>query len=251
MCYYGWSSVLFATLSGIYVPILTVILHKVRDKFWWDNWKSDIRQRVLKCPHCAIQRLQRPDKQRLLRFSHPDRRFQCVTLDIMQVSPTSKEGNKKVIVMGDLFSRYVWVVPVKYESAKTIAGVILQEWILRFGPPKRLLTDRAKAFMGNIVQEILCLLGVRKIFTRSYHPQTDGFLDRFKRTLMRDIRAFVNLQNDDWDRHIPAICFKYNTTVHSATNMTPFRAMFGQDAFDFDTELGKQKLRDIDKLSHQ
>ena len=42
-------------------------------------------------------------------------------------------------------------------------------------------------------------------------------------------------------------CFRYNTTVHEATGMTPFKAMFGVDAFELDNEIGLQSRIDEDR----
>ena len=216
--------------SGIAKSSITV-----NERFWWENWKRDVRQWVLNCPHCAVQRLHRPTRQGLLRFWHPERKFQCVALDIMEVPPSSREGFKKIFVIGDLSSRYIWAVSIKTKTAKTISKVIMEEWVLWFGLRERLLTHRANSFMGDVIEEICRLLGVRKIFTSPYHAQTDGFFEPFNRTLMQDINTYVNLLNDDWSDQIPIICFRYNTTVHSDTNMTPFKVMFREEAFDFDT----------------
>ena len=87
-----------------------------------------------------------------MRFWHPGRRFQCIAVDIMEVSSQSKTGFKKIIVIGDLFTRYVWAVPVRDETAETLAIVILEDWILRLGPPERMLMDRAKAFMSKVMK---------------------------------------------------------------------------------------------------
>ena len=42
----------------------------------------------------------------------------------------------------------------------------------------------------------------------------------------------------DLDLHLTMAVFRYNTSVHEATGMTPFKAMFGIEAFDFDAEIG-------------
>ena len=157
----------------------------------WKNCKSDVRKWVVKCPRCAVERMNLPGRQGLMRFWNPSRRFECIAVDVMEVSPASKNGYKKIVVIGDLFTRYFWAAPIKNETAPTLARVILDEWGLRFRPPERLLADRVKAFMSGVIQEMCLLLGVKKVFTSPYHPQTDGFVDRFNRTLMADMRAFV------------------------------------------------------------
>ncbi len=71
------------------------------------------------------------------------------------------------------------------------------------------------------------LLGVHKIICSPYHPQTDGMVERFTRTLCNDLASYVSVDENDWDKHIAMACFRYNTTVKEATGMTPFKAMFG------------------------
>jgi hypothetical protein len=39
-------------------------------------------------------------------------------------------------------------------------------------------------------------------------------------------------------------CFRYNTSVHEATGITAFKAMYGVKAFDFDSEIGLNKMLD-------
>lgn len=61
---------------------------------------------------------------------------------------------------------------------------------------------------------------------------------------MRDIRTYVSVEEDDWDEHISLACFRYNTTVNEATGMSPYKAVFAIDAFEFDAEVGRRMLID-------
>jgi len=218
--------------------------YRIKERFWWPTWKSDVTAHVKKCVNCSVQNLSRPGKQGKMKMWHPVRRFQVMAVDVLEVSPRSRDGNIKVLVMGDLFTRYVWAVPIRDEKAPTVALVILNEWMLRFGPPERMLSDRGKNFVSEIILELCERVGTRKIFTSPYHPQTDGFVERFNRTIMRDIRAYVSIEEDDWDQHVALACFRYNTTVNEATGMSPYRAVFGIDAFDFDAQVGRRMLID-------
>lgn len=90
---------------------------------------------VRSCAHCELQKLARPGKQGRMKKWHPLRRFQVVAVDIVEISARASSGNGKVQVMGDLFSRYVWAVRRKNEKAVTVAKAILDDWMLRYGPP--------------------------------------------------------------------------------------------------------------------
>jgi hypothetical protein len=63
-------------------------------------------------------------------------------------------------------------------------------------------------------------------------------IERLKRTLLKDLRAHVNPDDDNWDELLPQACFRYNTSVHAATGLAPFAATCGTEAFEFDAELG-------------
>lgn len=58
---------------------------------------------------------------------------------------------------------------------------------------EKILSDRRKFFMSDLVRSISEIVGSRKIFTSPYQRQTDGFIEPNDRTLMNNIRAFCVL----------------------------------------------------------
>ena len=56
-------------------------------------------------------------------------------------------------------------------------------------------------------------------------------MERWIRKLAQDLACFVCTGQDDWDLHISLACLRYNTGVHEATQLSPFEAMFGIEAF--------------------
>lgn len=70
------------------------------------------------------------------------RRFQVVSIDVLDASKTLGNTIKKADKMWDFFTRFVWAVPIRDESSRTLARVILDKWILKFVPPENLLSDR-------------------------------------------------------------------------------------------------------------
>jgi hypothetical protein len=75
--------------------------------------------------------------------------------------------------------------------------------------------------------------GVAKIFTSGYHPQCNGMVERFNRTMAADLAKTI-LREESWPEYEATCVFTYNNSVHSATGETPYRAMFGVDCFEFD-----------------
>jgi hypothetical protein len=59
-------------------------------------------------------------------------------MDVLEMSPVTERGNRKVLVIGGMFSRYVVAVPMSDESADTAARVFFDRWVSVIGPPEQL-----------------------------------------------------------------------------------------------------------------
>jgi transposase InsO family protein len=70
-------------------------------------------------------------------------------------------------------------ITVPAETAAAIAEVLFVRWIALFGPPVRLLLDRGKVFVSEVVQNLCAKVGTTRTFTRPYAPQTDGMVERY------------------------------------------------------------------------
>ena len=77
------------------------------------------------------------------------------------------------------------------QEAETVAQKLTDEMFLRFSPPEQLHSDQGRQFESLLVAEICKLLGVRKTRTTPYHPQGDGMVERFNRTLISLLSAAI------------------------------------------------------------
>jgi transposase InsO family protein len=89
-----------------------------------------------------------------------------------------------------------------------------------FGPPEKLLTDLGPNFTSGVIAEMCRLIGIKKVFTSAYHPQTNGFIERYNRTLSTELRRHL-LDEEDLYLSLSMAVFRYNATQHAATGMTP------------------------------
>ena len=58
------------------------------------------------------------------------------------------------------------------------------EFIIRYGVPEILHTDQGGNFESILIKELCQILGITKTRTTPYHPQSDGMIERFNRTLL-------------------------------------------------------------------
>ena len=106
--------------------------------------------------------------------------FRRVEIDMLQL-PLSYEGNQYTLVMMDYLTKWPEVVALRDQKAER---VLVEHLIVHHGVPEQLLSDRGSNFLSKLVQEICKSLGIQKINTSGYHPQTDGHIEKFNSTII-------------------------------------------------------------------
>eukprot|EP00731_Ephydatia_muelleri_P007543 Em0003g1791a len=153
-----------------------------------------------------------PRNKAPLEVSHAIRPLERIAMDILGPLPeTPREA-----------------YPLPDMEALSIAKVLVNEFICRFGVPDSIHTDQGKNFEAKVIQEICHLLGVTKTRTTPYHPQSDGLVERFNRTLLEMLSTTV-ADEHDWDLSLPTLLLAYRTSVQETTGITPFQLMFGRN----------------------
>ena len=61
-----------------------------------------------------------------------------------------------------------------------------------------------------------------------YHPQSDGLVERFNRTLLSMLATVTERKPLEWEDHLRSLCMAYNSSVHPTTGYSPFFLMFGR-----------------------
>ena len=89
-------------------------------------------------------------------------------------------------------------------------------------------SDQGTNFNSTLFQELCKLLGIQKTRTTALHPQSDGMVERFNRTILNHLSMYVSRNQTDWDLHIPMLLLAYRSAMHEATGWTPSEMLFGR-----------------------
>lgn len=76
-------------------------------------------------------------------------------------------------------------------EASTVAFAFYNHWIVRYSVPLRLTTDQGRKFESELFNKLSGLLGITRIRTMAYRPQSNGRIERWHCTLKVAIMAHV------------------------------------------------------------
>lgn len=200
---------------------------KVKDCFYWPGWFSDVQQWCRECVECGSHKEFGQQLCAPLQSSVTSRPYERVALDILGPLPETSNLNKYILVVGYYFSKWTESFPLPNQEAKTVTKVLMEEWVCRFGDPRTIHTDQGRNFESTLFRELCHLLNIHKTRTSPYHPQSNGMIERFNRTLLSMLSHFVEDNQSNWDILLPYVMMAYRSSVHASTGFTPYKVVFG------------------------
>ena len=102
----------------------------------------------------------------------------------------------------DRTTKWPEAIPIADATSTTVLQAFLDNWISRFGVPGTVTSDRGAQFTSEAWRKALSSLGINVSATASYHPQSNGMVERFHRTLKNALRCAVRASKS-WSRSLP------------------------------------------------
>ena len=207
------------------------ILARIRKRFWRPTMKTDVERKANWRLNRAHQSTEGKQKRAAGQAPFdPVIRFTKVAVDILgPVTMATSTGAKHVLVLTDLFTMYAIAVLLLTTDSVDVAREIVENWVLAFGVPNVLRTDKGKSFGGKMIQEMCRLLGIDKIQSPSYKPKGMSVRGGLMRRWSKWFWSIVWRTKRTWDTTLPYLNFVYNTTINRLTGATPFSMVHGQE----------------------
>ncbi|XP_077513335.1 GATOR complex protein mio isoform X2 [Amblyomma americanum] len=203
---------------------------RLRQRYYWRGMARYVRQFVQSCTTC--QRRKHPFRRPAALMQPlpcPVQPFERVGIDHYDRLPSTSTGNRWIIFAIDHLTRYAETSPLPSATAYDIASFILHRIILRHGAPKKLLSDRGSAFLSEVVEALLQERNVVHRTSSTYHPQTNGMVERFNRTLGDMLAMHVASGHCNWDRVLPFVTYTYNSAAQATTGFSPYFLLYGRE----------------------
>ncbi|KAL5463574.1 hypothetical protein EMCRGX_G032483 [Ephydatia muelleri] len=203
-------------------------LHKLRREAYWVNMAQDADQHCRECNICQRTKPTAPKRAPLINIP-VGRPWQMVAVDILEVL-VSSNNNRYILVVQGFFTKWADARPIPDQTAVRITRELVHIFA-GYGIPEIIHSDQGRNFESTIFQQTMAAFGVKKSRTTAYHPQGDGMVERFNRTLLQLLRAYVDQQNE-WETYLPLALYAYRTSTHTSTSVSPFELMFGRQPKD-------------------
>lgn len=202
---------------------------RIRSRFSWPGLATCVAKYVASCSLCQHRKRPTSPPAGLLQpLPCPDAPFAVIGIDLYGPLPLSASGKRWVVTAVDHLTRYAETAALPSGSAEEIATFFLEAIFLRHGAPRVLLSDRGKAFLSKLLEDVLRTCNTIHKTTTSYHPQTNGLTERFHRTLSDMISMYINADHTNWDTILPFVTFAYNTAAQRTTGYSPFFLVYGR-----------------------
>ena len=153
---------------------------------------------------------------------------EVVQIDHQKICMT-ESGYNQILVIIDHFTNLAEAVPCQTASAEKTCDHLITRWISRYGCPMTFQSDNGKAFVGDLTKELMKRSHIAQAHSTTYHPQTNGLVERQNRTLVNMLRVYCSRYMTDWDKYLPQVVGAYNRTQHSTTGISPLMIMTGRE----------------------
>ncbi len=193
--------------------------------FLWPGMVKEIEEYCRSCKVCQVKNKSRPRKVPAVDRPVLTEPFESVAVDLVGPLPKGKGGCRFLLTYICMATRWPEAEPLRSVTAKSVAEGLWSVFS-RTAIPEVLLTDQGTQFCGRVVKQLCQLLGIDKLRTSPYHPQTNGMVERMHGTLKSVLGRCVE-DKVDWVGQVPLALYVLRQMPHSDSGFSPFDLVFG------------------------
>lgn len=132
---------------------------------------------------------------------------------------SANEEYKYVLIVIDVFSRYVWTEPLKLKNEESTLAAF-KKVLQRAPPPRRLRTDKGGEFTGKNIEAFFKKKNITHFVT--WNEVKANYAERAIQTLKKKIMRYLTAKRSrKYIDVLQDITKSYNRTYHSSIRMAP------------------------------
>jgi len=230
---------------------ITKTFNRVSQYYYWPGMRFDIKRHVNSCHVCLQTKIPTVKPAGLMGGQRKvDRPFQIIASDIVGPLPKSSRGFIYLVVSTCLFSKFVWVRPLRTATASAVKDHLLEDIFFKYAVPGTLLTDNGKQYRSREIEALCKDFGVEILHTFFYSPQCNP-TERVNRVVKTVISSYIGENHRHWDKHLGYVANTINTALHEVTGYSPHFILFGEECYNHGSlkrvEFDKGQVPDIDR----
>ncbi|CAG8741029.1 21636_t:CDS:2 [Gigaspora margarita] len=144
---------------------------------------------------------------------------------------TQDDVKNYVLTLIDIFSHYVWAIPLKDKEGNTIHEELVNIF-KNFGPPTKLQADNESEFIISVLKKTCNAFEIKLVHGRARYPQSQEKIERFNQMFSRHLTKMMwdevsGSQGYHWVDVLSQFIIVYNKAPHEAHKKSPYEAFFG------------------------
>lgn len=181
--------------------------------------RNKIRNWLLQQESYAVHREARSSfRRRRVIAPFKDYQFDADTAD-MSFYSSANSGFKYFVLLIDIFSRYVWTVPLKSKKGTEMVQA-LDSVFSKGRVPTRLRTDKGTEFLNKNVEKYLKDKPIKHFQTQN--ETKSSYAERSIKTIKGKISQYMTYkQTHKWANILESITESYNNSYHRSIKQTP------------------------------
>ena len=200
----------------------------IKWQYYWKGINKDIRKCIANCVLCQWEKA-KVQQYPLQMTEIIDRPFDKIAINLVTEFETSTSGNKHILNIIDHLTGWPEAFPIPGKSADTIVATFINEDLPVHMCPQYSLSDNGTEFRNSLMDQVLQQLGIDRIFSAPYHPQSNGKLEVFHKYLKPTLKKLCEKDPINWDKYLNQVLASYRITPNLATVELPFFLIYGRD----------------------
>ncbi len=207
---------------------ITETIDRMQETYYFTGLAKSVTHYIQSCEECQRRKVTKlHTKSNIVSYRSPSGPFQVWQIDLFGPLPTSAQGSNYIFTALDMFSKYLFAVPMKSKDALTVATVIFQLFTT-FGTCHTIISDQGTEFMNACMAEVCRQMHITQQFTPSVVHHCLGACERTHRQLSERLTPYLQGNIRDWDSVLPAVIFSINCSVNSTVGYSPYEIIFAR-----------------------